>query len=324
MNPLDSYQIPLFQGNHTYQTSLKEAIKKVTWSYSRRSTLEQCARRYYYAYYGANKLIAKQEPQKETLHFLKYLENRHQRTGYILHLTIRTFFHKAQAGDYWSPDQLVDFASSIFSSDRYYSRDHPEGDGLSEKRYPPVLLREYHYRTSNADELCEEAEVRMIEALKSFSIDEQYDRFRLAGSTADALVEHTFKLSNFPCRMSGKIDLAYNTKNQVTVIDWKLGKNDMTGDDSLQLAAYGLWAKDYYDCDPETLIIDKIHLSSGEIIGCKVDSNMLSAARARITQDAERIAVMDEYGKKARAEAFTPCSHPLVCAMCEFEKVCNA
>ncbi len=53
------------------------------WSYSRHGTLEQCARKYYYQYYGSILKISNNDPQKKKLHFLKNLQNRHLRTGSI-------------------------------------------------------------------------------------------------------------------------------------------------------------------------------------------------------------------------------------------------
>src|SRR5260370_35659974 len=87
-----------------------DCIADVEWSYSRRSLLEQCARRYYYAYYGANLRDAPDEPDKIRLHRLKKLQNRYTRAGKIVHLMIATYFRKAQHRDVWTLDRLIKWA----------------------------------------------------------------------------------------------------------------------------------------------------------------------------------------------------------------------
>lgn len=57
--------------------------------------MEQCPLRYYFEYYGSHLRMARDEPRKERLRFLKSLSNRHLRTGTIVHLIIRTYFKRA-------------------------------------------------------------------------------------------------------------------------------------------------------------------------------------------------------------------------------------
>ncbi|MBI4322044.1 MAG: PD-(D/E)XK nuclease family protein [Chloroflexi bacterium] len=179
------------QEENPFGVPLQELLAGVTWSYSRRSTLGQCTRRYYYEYFGANKRAAKQEPLKESLHFLKGLQNRHERTGTIAHLVIAAFLRKAQAGEMWNVDRLVSWARDIFKTDTGYSRAHPDGDVPPSGKYPPVLLHEYHYHYPDANDLCREAETRMVEAIRSFARDSRFSEFREAGSAPRALVGST-------------------------------------------------------------------------------------------------------------------------------------
>src|SRR5438067_1967552 len=99
-----------------------EALGGVEWSYSRRTALDQCARRYYNEYHGANRRSAKSEPKKERLHFLKALDSRYERTGKILHKAIAIYLRKAQAGDHWEAERLYGFAEMILSADLEHSR----------------------------------------------------------------------------------------------------------------------------------------------------------------------------------------------------------
>ena len=324
MCPTGAYQLSLFEEEAT-QISVQEAIQDITWSYSKRSTLERCTRQYYYNYFGANKLTAKQEPAKEALHFLKNsVKSRHLLSGGALHTVIKTYFLHARKGDIWNVDRLISFAQKIFRDSWAYSRAHPDGKVNLNEKYPPILLEEYYYEHPEAEDLCAAEESRLIDAVYSLATEDIYEQFRVAGTTPGALIEYTFKLTGFPCKVSGQIDLACQGDGKVTIVDWKLGVEDATGDNSLQLAAYGLWATNYFSCRPDMLYVCKAHLSSNEIVGFRVNAQALAAARARIIQDAERMAVLEKYGKEAVVEAFTRCGKPLVCNMCVFRRVCYA
>jgi hypothetical protein len=222
----------------------------------------------------------------------------------------------------WDADRAEGWARRIFADDQAYSRDNPDGGNRPDVAFPPVLLQEYHLRLPDADALCAEATERLATGLRSFLTDERYRPFRVAGSRAGALIEEHISLHDFPCRIDGRVDLAYQHGESVTVVDWKLGVKDGTGDDSLQLAVYALWAIDRFDCSPEHLRICKVHLGSGDIIDFRVDRQVLAAARARIIQDAERMAVLHDYGQSATSDAFTPCMQPAVCKLCPFATVC--
>jgi hypothetical protein len=78
---------------------LRKRMQGVEWSYSRRSTLEQCPRKYYFDYYGSALHRAASDPQKARLRGLKKLQNRHERAGEIVHQVIADYFRKAQQGD---------------------------------------------------------------------------------------------------------------------------------------------------------------------------------------------------------------------------------
>ncbi len=321
MTDLDALQLSLFEDESTPAVQ-RSILAEIHWSYSRRSCLEQCPRRYYYTYFGANKRTAKHEAAKDRLHFLKSLSNRHERTGAIVHLAIKTYFRKAHTGEVWDAPRLVQFARRIFHEDRRYSQGFHAGPHPVSGPFPPTLLREYYYQHPDADALCAEAEERLALAIESFVSNPAFAAFRAAGSQPTALVEHDIAIPEFPCHISGKIDLAFAANDGVTVVDWKLGSGDGTGSESLQLATYGLWAVQHFGCAPDQLRVCKAHLASGEIVDFTVSAAVLAAARARILQDAARMADMHAYGQQAMAEAFSPCLQRAICGLCAFEGEC--
>ena len=298
-----------------------EEIRAVTWSYSRRNLLEQCPLRYYFTYYGSNKRVARDDPQKTALHFLRKLQNRHERAGSILHLVIATFLRKAQAGEVWSTARLRSWAQYLFSRDIEYSAKNPDRLEVPQERYAPVLLREFHYHTPNAWQMYEEALERLLTAVETFAKNPAYAFLREVATHEKALIEHRIAIQKLPCKVDGRVDLAYQTSQGPVVVDWKLG-DGATGDDSLQLVAYALWACEHFRAAPSDIALYKAYIASGALTGSQLTETVVARGQGRIVQDTERMLAMDRYGRAGQAEAFSPCAQAAVCSLCPFQKAC--
>lgn len=320
------FQLEMFAPDETPSpmVPLRDRLTTIIWSHSRRSTLEQCARRYYYTYYGANRRTAKIVANKDDLHFLKGVSTRHERAGSILHLAIGWYLREVQRGAEPGLERLTGWAHRLFDADRAFSRAHPDG-ALADPavRYPPVLLREFHYRDPRAEDLCEETEERMMAALTTFALDGSFAEFRRAAADSEATIETSMRLAGqLPCRVEGRVDFAFRDEQGVTVVDWKMGSSDGSGDDSLQLAVYALWALEQFACDPDNLRVCKAQLGSREVVDFRADVSVLKAARALIVQDAERMATLHDYGQRGVVEAFSPCLKAAICNGCRFQRAC--
>jgi len=315
-------RLPLLWHDSTPESGVRELLAKMRWSYSRRSALEQCPRRYYYDYYGASARAATGDPNKPTLRFLKSLQNRRERAGTIAHLVINTYLRKGQSGEVWEADRLCDWAQDMFRRDCVYSRTDPDGMARPTGGFPPVLIQEYYYRHPDASALCAEAEERLVKALRTFHTSVHLAEFRLAGISRGALIEHNLTVPGLPCRVDGKLDLAFTVGRRVTVVDWKTGDPSGGGDDSLQLAAYALWASHHFAAPADAISVYKAFLTADAIVQFQVSESVLANARGRILQDAERMAVVHPYGQRGEIEAFTPCAQANICALCAFQEVC--
>ena len=291
------------------------------WSHSRRETLEQCARKYYYQHYGSNQRTAKNDPQKEKLHFLKGLQNRHLRTGSILHLVIRTYLKKLQQGKWWSLGWLLQWARKIYREDIEYSQQYERGSPIPDGDYPPGLLLEFYYGFPDAEFLCAEAEKRLIKALTNFITSQNVVQFREGTGKASALIEKRVHLKAAHFTLRGAIDLAYREKDRVVIVDWKIGSAG-SGDDSLQMLAYAWWTKQEFEIPVDRIIPHRVHLADNTVATFNVSEKALTRVEARILQDLEWMRKADNFGRRGLAEAFTPCAQPKVCALCPFQEVC--
>jgi hypothetical protein len=162
----------------------------------------------------------------------------------------------------------------------------------------------------------------LLEAAQAFLSVLIFAPFREAGMRPGALIEQPLSLTKFPCKIGGRLDLAYVEDGQVTIVDWKSGGNEGSGTESLQLAVYALWAQSRYQVAPEAIHVHRALLREAAVETFPVTTHLLEQARVRILQDAERMALVQSYGEAGRAEAFTPCGQVRVCRLCPFQRVC--
>ena len=300
----------------------RATLDRVTWSYSRRSTFEQCPRRYFYQYYGANKRGSLPEVKRQRLRFLKGLRNRHERAGGLLHLGIAKYLRDSNTGAVAEPGGLGRWLAGIFEKDIAYSASDPGGTTPHSGSYPPVLLSEFYNGQSDAEELCHAARARMTAGFETFCVSPSYPQFRDLSGYSDVLIEKRISVLDLPFKVTGQVDLAFRSCSDIFVVDWKLG-DPSNADDSLQLVSYALWACQQFDVSPGAVHLAKVHLGSGTVVSAQMDENAFRRGRARILQDAERMAAMDMYGRDGNEDAFTPCAQSAVCSLCPFLGVCE-
>ena len=306
------------------QISVSKALGSIRWSYSRRSTLEQCARKYFYEYYGANKRYSKHdETRKSKLRFLKKLVSRHELAGQIVHRTMANYFrYSRQAAP--NVKEMQKDADKQFAKALEDSRAFINGNSTSSDYSTLTVLLEFYYRRKDAEDGCIEVRDRMLSSLFAFATSSSYREARVEGSKPGASIERRFKrLNGFQCSVEGVIDLSYIIDNVIVVIDWKTGLPSSGSDDSLQLLTYAFWASEQFSYLPKSVVILKGYLSSGELIPFQATKDILASARARILQDAERMLSMDSYGRSDQESAFTPCGQQKICALCPYLEMCQ-
>ncbi|MFQ5965364.1 MAG: PD-(D/E)XK nuclease family protein [Candidatus Scalinduaceae bacterium] len=300
----------------------KDNLKKLKeWSYSRRVTLEQCPRKYYYTYYGANKKTAKNETQKEKIRFLKNIKNRYLRSGEILHLIIATYIKKLRNGIEWSEQRCLSWARSIFEKDLDFSRNYRHNDALPNDNYPPKLLLEFYYGYKDAESTCTNRFQEVEAALANFFSTQDYAELRNSAFGENVLIEELIRVKEDDLTIRGQIDFAYSNVNGAKVIDWKMGKAG-GGDDSLQLISYAIAACQEFNCFPDDIELHLVHLLEGSISSYNIDKSQVFRAKARIRQDIERMQSLENYGRNAIVEAFTPCLQSEICKGCVYQAVC--
>jgi hypothetical protein len=291
---------------------------RLNWSYSRRESVDQCLRRYFYQYYGG---CIPDAALRAEVKSLREIKNRHLRTGELLHLAVGTYFKKKKLGTDLPSNWLQSWVRKLFAADQQYSLSIRSGGARSTEQYPPTLLDEILLAEDSGDEL-RAATDQLIRAIQRFFADDVFKPFRILGSKQGSLIEHKLSLTGYPVPVSGKLDLAAEDGNSVTIVDWKLGCASDGGAESLQLATYGLWAQATYNLPAEQIRIVKAHLSDGAVVDFKADDEAFANARVRIHQDLERMSILHGYGEAGTVDAFTPLPHAKVCRLCPYRKIC--
>jgi hypothetical protein len=302
-----------------FEDSIVPDASGLKWSYSRREVMDQCSRRYFYQYYSNSIGDPKFRARVKELRAIK---NRHLRTGDLVHLVISTYLKKLKQGKQLSGEWASSWAQNLFAEDRRYSLRIRNGEEPSELKYPPSILDEIVSEVQDCDELLGKAEEQMLVGIRAFFSADSFAEFRQLGVQPNSLIEHKMSLAGFSVPVTGKIDLAAQKADQVTVVDWKLGGISNAGAESLQLAIYGIWATSAFSVSDTHVRIVKAHLGTTELAEFHASEDAFANARARIHQDLERMMILHNYGKVGNIEAFTATPHAGVCRLCPFREIC--
>jgi hypothetical protein len=288
------------------------------WSFSKRTVLFQCTRKYYYLYFGANPYTAEAEPLKSKLQELKSLSNVHLRSGDILDLVVRTYLRHAMDGDRWSASRVERWGLTTFRKDRDFNR-RPHMRTAGEK-FPPVRLLEYYYALPDAEARYESAEEKLVTAIRNFFHHDQIEWYREHGSRPEARIQLRISMEIDGATARGRLDLAFAGPSAFEIVDWKIGA-DGGADENLQIGFYGLWAREQADI-VGPIRLTMAYLGEGSTRQHDLGQIHPRKIRARIVQDMNIMRALQPFGAASNARAFTPCGQPRICAQCPLQSVC--
>ncbi len=308
----EQVQLSLFNFQDDYlptQAKKNNAGKLLKWSYSKRSLLEQCLKKYYYKHYGGNKRTAKEEPLKEQLAVLKNLTNRYLAAGIILHDLIRKYIGQMQKGKIISLDYLLQQAKYRYRQQLGYTH------GRKDKAI------EIYYGFDNLDELIIETENKLLLAITNFVESLSFNAFRSFFSHPESLVEKNISIKTNLFSSGGKLDFAYIDNDRLVIVDWKLGSS-AGSQDTLQLMSYAYFASEELNHVPAKIELHQAHLAPNRVSSFEIGEHDIFRTKNRIIQDLERMNRVHDYGQKGISQAFTPCGQSRVCQLCPFQEVC--
>lgn len=114
-----------------------------------------------------------------------------------------------------------------------------------------------------------------------------------------------------------KVDLCTKDSNtRIIITDWKTGRSPILESDSLQLNAYTLWAKDYFQTSLDNIYSQLVFLRTGEFIGRTPSEEMLEITKNIIISDCAN-------WESDNINDYQPLPEPNKCCSCRFHSICS-
>lgn len=294
----------------------------LSYSYSRRETLEKCPRQYFYDYYAHAEGVPFDDELKAEVIELRKLTGCFLHAGNVLHRYIKAYITKYTNKERpWSIDWTL---KTLFDKDIKYSINPESFPNIQNEKYPPKMMMEFFYNQENARDKALEARSRLGQSINTFNSDKAIVNLWKSFVRGKPYIEEWMNgLSINDVEIKGIVDL-YSLENaNLRILDWKMSSFE-SQHDSLQLFIYGIWGAQNYEIDPSDITIQKVYLGDGTIEEPRTLSEQdMNRGNARLIQDIEHMNQMHPYGMSGNEKAFTPCDNLKVCAMCKYQKVCK-
>jgi hypothetical protein len=293
-----------------------------SWSVTRDRLFEECARKYYFNYYGYWGGWEPDAPERvREIYVLKQLAHRATWIGQVVHDCIkRSLDNCARDIPVLPLDEILTITRDRMRRDFRSSR---SGHYRSNPKHACGLF-EHEYGIDVPDEQWRAAWEQVERCLKTFYRSETYAE--LSALAAEDFLEierlSTFDLDGNP--VSIRLDCVTREKDRVIVWDWKSGRRE-SRDAKFQLACYAFYAHAAYGIPIHRIALRRFELYHDALhedtIGERELTEVLSYIRGSIS---DMKATLDDPDRNLASEGcFAKASRREVCYRCEFLKVCG-
>jgi CRISPR/Cas system-associated exonuclease Cas4 (RecB family) len=273
-------------------------LKNNSWSFTKHRVWNRCRRQYYFDYIAPYL----KTPAPVDVNKIRLLKNYHSRfvlQGQIIHDIL-----DEQIGLFCNKKPM-DPAGAVSHYCKKVAQNKMMADELfTEYRHGEKVDEQFFNAIEKSGKACLDTFFGTIwpkyqdrEPLRH----EEYDRFSMGD--VDVLV---------------KVDFASRTQNGTIVLtDWKTGTDNDEYETELQMAAYALWATQYYNKSPDEIKSELVFLKTGETKPYPFFEEQLCEIQETITTDFEAMNISYEY------EDFPPRPVLRECLSCRFAEVCS-
>ena len=272
-------------------------FKNNSWSFSKHRVWNRCQRQYYYDYIAPYL----KPPAPVDVNQIRLLKNYHSRfvlQGQIIHDILNE-----QIGRYCD-NKPMDPAGAMNLYSRKIAQNKMMADEMfTEYRHGEPVDGYFFTTIEESGKACLDMFFKNIwpdyqdrECLRH----EEYDRFTIGDVDVTVKVDFASKIPNGP----------------IVLTDWKTGADNDEYETELQMAAYVLWAMQYYQKSPDEIKSELVFLKTGEKKPYPFFEEQLCEIQETIKTDFEAMNVSYEY------EDFP--ARPLTreCLSCRFAEVC--
>jgi hypothetical protein len=290
-----------------------------SWSVSRDRIFKSCPRKYYFHYYGSwGGWDSDAEDRRRRLYILKQLQNRLMWAGRKVHEGIEQALLMVKTGSPVREGALIDrivaeMRQEYLSSRKKIYLRNPKSCGLYE--------HEYDVQVSNRD--WRDKANHVVHCLKQFFLSPEYQKIRKLGDENWLEIENLSYFSYHGVKIFVMLDLAFREDTCIRIYDWKTGKeNDKHL--KVQLACYGLYAKQKWYADSENIHLTEFNLASGRKHNVTLKQLNLEKSQHYIR---DSIAAMldlldDTESNRASEKRFAFAASAGECRFCNFYKEC--
>lgn len=290
-----------------------------SWSKSRHEKLVECARQYYFHYYGSwGGWERDADPAVRELYVLKKLTSRSAWAGSTVHDAIKRALTVVRDGGAVDERRLVEGARARMRAEFRESR---------EKAYrfrKAFGLREHEYDEEVTDEEWRAAWELVERCLAAFLGS------RWLGIARDLPPERWLPIDEMASfhwegtKIFAAPDFAFRTADGGAVlVDWKTGQPREA--DREQLLGYALFARETWGVPADRARCTLVHLPSLEEIAVHAGEDELESFAGRMRSSIERMRslLVDPAANVADPAAFPPTEDERACSRCVFRRPCR-
>lgn len=302
---------------------MEELKNTFSWSLSRDTVFRECARKYYFRYYGHWGGWDREKATERTrqLYVLGKLATRPMWIGQVVHECIATSLKNLSRGArVLDVREILDITRKRMRNDFRASRDKKYW--TNPKKF--CGLFEHEYEVDVTDEEWKEAAETVDRCLENFYASESY---RTLQSTKSGDYLGVEELSSCPfedVEMLVRLDCATRESDRIVIWDWKTGRRGGSPD-MVQMACYAFFARSKFGV-PLPHIVTRLHdLYHDKVyqqtIGASELNDILSYIRGSIKD--MRSLLDDPADNTASEERFQKLNRESTCLRCNFFRVCE-
>jgi hypothetical protein len=296
-----------------------------SWSISRGKLFEECARKYYYNYYGSWNGWSDDGPETARLCYrLKQIMDLPMWAGKIVHHTLETTLKRYRRGQGASLERMKSSARDALNSQWKESL-----DGLwmrHAKKY--TNLFEHYYGIDVDAEGRAAIRKRVFDSLENFEAMGCAEQLRALAPEDWRSVEELRFFDVGGVKVWVVLDCAFRQGDNLAIYDWKTGRVPGPDDQGAvdQLTCYALFAAQQWSVPIETVRVSAIYLSEGQTIDSEVSPEQAIDFRERLFESAKAMTdrLVDVQDNRAEEKDFPRTDQADRCRRCCFFEACYA
>lgn len=290
-----------------------------SWSVSRDRIFKSCPRKYYFHYYGSwGGWESEAGERSRRLYILKQLQNRQMWAGRKVHEAVESALRRVKNGLPVRESRLIDrtimeMRKEFLNSRKKTYRQNPKTCGLFEHEYNlPVSNQEWKDNAGH-----------VMHCLKLFFKSQIYQDICKLPDENWLEIETLSSFSYHGIKVYVMLDLACREGGGIRIYDWKTGKEN-NRQRQVQMACYGLYAKQKWYADTEHIRITEFNLASGRKESATLKQLGMEKSQKYIR---DSIAAMldlldDSESNRASEKRFAFAADAGECRFCSFYKEC--